>query len=678
MNIKTIAFAGNPNAGKTTLFNRLSGLHQKTGNYPGITVEKKNGKFIYKDTEYELIDLPGLYSLYPSSMDEEVVFSELADSENPNFPDMVVVIADVHNMKRSLFLYQQIKDLKIPVILVINQVDTISNHGISIRKENLAKIFDTPVVLVSSKKGEGIDELKELISRGVAVEQDTTFHCPKEFSAPIEELKTAFDLDEYRAWLYLSQLNTEIIPERYRKQVEEIRQKYKLIPKRLQLKEIIQRHQIIDNWVEKIIYKDASFQTLTNKIDRIATHPFWGYVMFLGILFVIFQVMFFLSSRLQDWIEGVFAYGSGYLSAHLSDSPLAELLAKGIIPGVSGVVVFVPQIAILFFFLLIMEESGYMARVVFLMDRWFHPLGLSGKSVVPLLSGVGCAIPAILSSRNIENAKERLITILVTPFITCSARLPVYSIIVALIIPSGKGFFNMQGVVMMLMYLLGAAMAFISAFIANKFIKSRYKSYLVLDMPTYKVPFWKNVFYGIYEKSLSFVTEAGKIIVAVSVILWALGTFGMAEDKQTQKVNYLANTSLQDSYLGRFGKMIEPVFMPLGYDWKIDIGLLSSFAAREVFVGTIASIYSMDEDGGKNLRLKELMAQDINPNTGKPTYNVATGVSLLLFYAFAMQCISTLAVVKKETHSWKWPLLQLFLLSGFAYISALIAYQVLK
>ena len=678
MNIKTIAFAGNPNAGKTTLFNRLSGLHQKTGNYPGITVEKKNGKFIYKNTEYELIDLPGLYSLYPSSMDEEVVFSELADPENPHFPDKVVVVADVHNMKRSLFLYQQIKDLKIPVILVINQIDTISKHGISIREENLAKIFDTPVVLVSSKKGEGIDELKELINKGVAVEQDATFRCPKEFSAPIEELRTAFDLDEYYAWLYLSQLNTEIIPEKYRKQVEEIRQKYKLIPKRLQLKEIIQRHQIIDNWVEKIICKDASYQTLTNKIDRIATHPFWGYVMFLGILFVIFQIMFFLSSRLQDWIEGVFAYGSGYLSTHLPDSPLAELLAEGIIPGVSGVVIFVPQIVILFFFLLVMEESGYMARVVFLMDRWFHPLGLSGKSVVPLLSGVACAIPAILSSRNIENAKERLITILVTPFITCSARLPVYSIIIALIVPSGKGFFNMQGVVMMLMYLLGVLMAFIGAFIANKFIKSRYKSYLVLDMPTYKVPFWKNVFYGIYEKSLSFVTQAGKIIVAMSVILWALGTFGMAEDKQTQKVNYLASASLQDSYLGRFGKIIEPVFMPLGYDWKIDIGLLSSFAAREVFVGTIASIYSMDEDRGKNLRLKELMAQDINANTGKPTFNVATGVSLLLFYAFAMQCVSTLAVVKKETHSWKWPLLQLFLLSSFAYISALIAYQVLK
>ena len=678
MNIKTIAFAGNHNAGKTTLFNRLSGLHQKTGNYPGITVEKKNGKFIYKDTEYELIDLPGLYSLYPSSMDEEVVFSELADPENSHFPDKVVVVADVHNMKRSLFLYQQIKDLKIPVILVINQIDTISKHGISIREENLAKIFDTPVVLVSSKKGEGIDELKELINRGVAVEQDATFRCPKEFSAPIEELRTAFGLDEYHAWLYLSQLNTEIIPEKYRKRVEEIRQKYKLIPKRLQLKEIIQRHQIIDNWVEKIISKDASYQTLTNKIDRIATHPFWGYVMFLGILFVIFQIMFFLSSRLQDWIEGIFAYGSGYLSTHLPDSPLAELLAKGIIPGVSGVVIFVPQIVILFFFLLVMEESGYMARVVFLMDRWFHPLGLSGKSVVPLLSGVACAIPAILSSRNIENAKERLITILVTPFITCSARLPVYSIIIALIVPSGKGFFNMQGVVMMLMYLLGVLMAFISAFIANKFIKSRYKSYLVLDMPTYKVPFWKNVFYGIYEKSLSFVTQAGKIIVAVSVILWALGTFGMAEDKQTQKVNYMASASLQDSYLGRFGKIIEPVFMPLGYDWKIDIGLLSSFAAREVFVGTIASIYSMDEDRGKNLRLKELMAQDINANTGKPTFNVATGVSLLLFYAFAMQCVSTLAVVKKETHSWKWPLLQLFLLSSFAYISALIAYQVLK
>ncbi|MDR3272806.1 MAG: ferrous iron transport protein B [Flavobacteriaceae bacterium] len=678
MKIKTIAFAGNPNAGKTTLFNRLSGLHQKTGNYPGITVEKKNGKFIYKDVEYNLIDLPGAYSLYPSSTDEEVVFSVLANPENPDFPDEVVVVADVHNMKRSLFLYQQIKDLKIPVTLVINQIDTISQHGISIKEENLSKNFDTPVVLVSSKKGEGIAELKELISQGGAVSQDTEFRCPKEFAASVKELKTAFDLDEYHAWLYLSQSNIEIVPEKYRKKIKELHQQYKLIPKRLQLKETIQRHQIIDARVEGTIHKDPAFQTVTDKIDKIATHPFWGYVLFFSILFIIFQALFFLSSYPQDWIEGIFANGSEWLSAHLPAGPLAELFSKGILPGVSGVAVFIPQIAILFLFLLIMEESGYMARVVFLMDRWFKPLGLSGKSVVPLLSGAACAIPAILSSRNIENAKERLITILVTPFITCSARLPVYSIIIALIIPKGNGFINLQGVAMMAMYMLGVMMAFISAFIANKFIKSQYKSYLVLDMPTYKAPFWKNVFYGLYEKSLSFITEAGKIIVAVSVILWALGTFGISENEQTKKINYLSTTSLQDSYLGEFGKMIEPVFVPLGYDWKIDIGLLSSFAAREVFVGTIASIYSMDGGGEETLKLKELMKQDINHNTGELTYNMATGVSLLLFYAFAMQCVSTLAVVKKETNSWKWPLLQLFLMSGFAYVLALIAYQLLK
>ncbi|MDR1876392.1 MAG: ferrous iron transport protein B [Flavobacteriaceae bacterium] len=676
MSTKTIVLAGNPNAGKTTLFNQLSGLHQKTGNYPGITVEKKKGKFNYKGVGYTLIDLPGTYSLCPSSADEEVVLNILSNPEHPDYPDFIIVVGDVHNMKRSLFLYEQVKDLKIPTILVINQIDSIEKEGILIREENIPKYFDAPVVLVSSRKGKGIDDLKEIINKGISQEPKQSFQYPEEYRKAVEEFKTEAHINDYLAWLFLSQVKIGNVPEKYRDTVTKIVKKYKLIPKRLQLRETISRHQLIDDLVEKIVYKDPTHQTFTNKVDKIVTHHFWGYFIFFCILFLIFQSLFYLSSYPQDWIEGIFADSGKLLTKLLPEGPVLELIAHGIVPGISGVVVFIPQIAILFFFLLIMEESGYMARVVFLMDRWFRPVGLNGKSVVPLLSGAACAIPAIMSARNIENSKERLITILVTPFITCSARLPVYSIIIALIIPKGEGFFNLQGFVMMAMYLLGVIMAFIGAAIANKLIKSKYRSYLILDMPSYKVPFWRNVFYGLFEKSWSFIASAGKIIIAVSVILWALGTFGISEDNG--KTNYFADTSLKDSYLGKFGKAIEPVFEPLGYDWKIDIGILSSFAAREVFVGTIASIYSMEDDGEENLKLKELMRKDLNYNTGEPTFNLATGVSIMLFYAFAMQCVSTLAVVKKETNSWKWPIIQLFAMTGIAYVSALIAYQLLK
>lgn len=671
-----IALVGNPNAGKTSLFNQLCGLHQKTGNYPGITVEKKKGNITYKDKFFEIIDLPGTYSLYPSSADEELVFELLVNHKGEDYPDKVVVVADVTNLKRSLFLYEQIRDLGFTVILVINQIDTAEKQGVSIKEDEFYASFDVPVVFTSSRKKIGISELKDAIYSCPDTSKEIDFKTPKEFIPAVEELKTKHNLDEYYAWMYLAQFNNAMVPPQYLPEILEIRKKYKLVPKRLQLKETIIRHKKIDSIVERVTLKDPNFFSTTNKLDRIATHPLWGYVLFFGILFLIFQALFFLSSYPQDWIENVFVYVSEYLAQHSPRGPFTELIFKGVIPGISGVVVFIPQILILFFFLLIMEESGYMARVVFLMDRWFRPLGLSGKSVVPLLSGVACAIPAILSARNIENTKERLITILVTPFITCSARLPIYSIIIALIIPKGHGLFNNQGIALMGMYIIGILMAFVAAFIANKAIPSKYKSYLILDMPTYKFPHWKNVWYGMYEKSLSFVTNAGKIILAVSVILWALGTYGMIKTENT--THYFADAPIEKSYLGDVGKFIEPVIKPLGYDWKIGIGLVSSFAAREVFVGTIASIYSMEDDGGENLKLKELMKRDVNLNTGKPTFNLASGVSILFFYAFAMQCISTLAVVKKETNSWKWPILQFVIMFCIAYSFAFAAYQILS
>ncbi len=692
-----IALVGNPNVGKTSIFNQLTGLNQKVGNYPGVTVDKKTGTYSIDQKTIEIIDLPGTYSLFPSSKDEEVVFNMLTDKSSPNFPDKVLVVADAANLKRSLLLFKQVKDFGLPAILVMNMVDEAATKGFSIDYKGLESVLNTSIVITNGRTGKGIDTLKKTVLNPLPSE--TLFSPPDSFIPMVEEVQQHFSLENpYLAWHYILQKNIFYLHEPDKKYLKEIHEKYAIIPKRLQVKEIIDRYKEIDVVLEQYIqHENTARESLTEKLDHVLTHRFFGLAIFIGILFIVFEILFSWSSVPMDLIDGFFGELSTWAAETLPAGPINSLIADGIIPGIGGVVIFVPQIAILFLFLSIMEESGYMSRVVFLMDRLMRPFGLSGKSVVPLMSGAACAIPAIMAARNIENDRERLISILVTPFITCAARLPVYAILIEMIIPDSQVLgFSLKAVVLMGLYLLGVVTALLSALILKTFIKSEYKSYLLLEIPNYKIPLWKNVILSVYEKSKAFVLGAGQIILAVSILLWVLGshgpqpTFGQAEEQVLKEnptlsgeelSNKISGYELKHSYLGKMGHFIEPVVEPLGYDWKMGIGLIASVAAREVFVGTLASIYSMGEvedTKEDRKRIKERLEREINPNTGKPVINFASGVSLLLFYAFAMQCISTLATVRKETKSWKWPLVQLVFMTGLAYISALMAYQLLK
>ena len=738
-----VALIGNPNTGKTSVFNALTGLKQKVGNYPGITVEKKEGICkLPRGVKAHILDLPGTYSLNTTSLDESVVVELLLNKNDKDFPDVAVVVSDVENLKRNLLLFTQIKDLKIPAILVINMADRMPRKGISLDIELLEEKLDTRIALISTRKGTGIEKLKELIADyknlSVAQNVDSTVIDRAYF----DRLRKTFPKEDlYKLWLVITQdVNFMPIEKKPVKDTSSFATKSKSELKRLQQKETILRYQFINGILKETYKVDLNAaKGLRASFDKILTHKVFGYVIFMIILLTIFQAIYDWSSYPMDFIDEQFAIASEWVKTTLPEGVFTNLIAEGILAGIGGIVIFIPQIAFLFLFIALLEESGYMSRVVFLMDRLMRPFGLSGKSVVPLISGTACAIPAVMATRNIENWKERLITILVTPFTTCSARLPVYLIIIALVIPEGRFMgLSYQALTLMFLYLIGFGAAIISAMILNRILNIRSRTFFVMEMPNYKMPLFKNVAYTVIEKTKSFVYGAGKIILAISVILWFLGTNGYSDDFRNAETivknkireqgftEYNQNTigyklkayeqhlqdtmpaddrpaqiALQDSleikraeltekaenqevagykleksYIGLMGKAIEPIVQPLGYDWKIGIAVLTSFAAREVFVGTLATIYSVGND--EENTIKNRMAAEVNPRTKKPLFNLASGISLLLFYAFAMQCMSTLAVVKKETNSWKWPVAQLVLMSVFAYIVALIAYQLLK
>jgi ferrous iron transport protein B len=692
-----VALIGNPNTGKTSVFNQLTGLNQQVGNYPGITVEKKIGFCkLPHGIKANILDLPGTYSLNASSMDESVVIELLLNKNDKLYPDVAVVVTDVENLKRNLLIYTQIKDLEIPTILVINMADRMETKGITLDIPLLEEKLKTKIALISSRKGTGIEDLKNLIVSYKTIQHEAclnTFDIDPEYFSSLQNLFPNQLL--YKLWLVITQdvnfsnLDRNEIRNAFTKSHSEL--------KRLQQKETIKRYQFINDVLKDGLKIDASMaKDIRAKLDRVLTHKVWGYVIFLGILFLIFQSIFSWSTIPMDFIDGTFASLSSWAAEELPSGILTDLLSQGIIPGIGGVIIFIPQIAFLFLFISILEESGYMSRVVFLMDKIMRRFGLSGKSVVPLISGTACAIPAIMATRNIENWKERLITILVTPFTTCSARLPVYAIIISLVIPSKRvlGILNLQGLTLMFLYVLGFATAILSAYILNKVLKLDTKTYFVVEMPNYKLPLFKNVGINVVEKTKAFIVGAGKIILAISVILWFLASYGPGKDfneaeaivkertagKQLTEIqveNEIASQKLENSYIGLMGRAIEPAISPLGYDWKIGIALISSFAAREVFVGTLATIYSVG-DSDNEATIKSKMQAEVSPSTGKKIFNFATGISLLLFYAFAMQCASTLAITKKETNSWKWPAMQLVFMSGLAYFVALISYQLLK
>lgn len=697
-----VALIGNPNTGKTSVFNALTGLNQKVGNYPGITVDKKEGVCkLSRNLKAHIIDLPGTYSLNASSLDENVVIELLLNKNDKNFPDVAVVITDVENLKRNLLLFTQIKDLEIPTLLVINMSDRMAYKGISLDIEYLEQQLKTKIALISTRKNKGIDNLKSLIANYKELNTQPCLDASIIDKDYFNSLRKAFPNQLlYKLWLVITQdVNFGKVDRKEFEAIADFKTKSSSELKRLQQKETIKRYQFINDTLKKgqtIDTKNA--KDIRIKIDRILTHKIWGYIIFALILLLIFQAIYDWSSVPMDFIDSAFASLSEWTKTVLPEGIFTNLLAEGIIPGLGGIVIFIPQIAFLFFFIAILEETGYMSRVVFLMDRIMRRFGLSGKSVVPLISGTACAIPAVMATRNIESWKERLITILVTPFTTCSARLPVYLIIIALVIPEGRFLgLSYQALTLMLLYLLGFATAVGAAYLLNKVLKIRSRSFFVIEMPNYKVPLAKNVGLTVIEKTKTFVFEAGRIILAISIVLWFLASFGPgdnfnnAESIVTESNPSLSTNALDDkieeyklehSYIGVIGKTIEPAIKPLGYDWKIGIGLVTSFAAREVFVGTMATIYSInssndidDEDEAMGT-IKNRMSRETFSD-GRKVYTFASGISLLLFYAFAMQCMSTLAIVKRETNSWKWPILQLVVMSSFAYLVALVAFQIL-
>ena len=695
-----VALIGNPNTGKTSLFNQLTGLTQKVGNYPGVTVDKKQGSCKLSATQNAVItDLPGTYSINPTSVDESIVLKTLLKKDIKESPDVILVVADVENLKRNLLLFSQIKDLEIPTVLAINMVDQMTRKGISIDLTALKEELNTEVVLISARKNQGIEAVKAAIIKCHVAAKATPMCDNKKIDpAYFEELKAINpNYTLYELWLMVTQKN---FPEEISKQEKE-----KLLSfnndvsklKKYQHKETIYRYQEINKILKNTYLVDKSkAKDLRAKLDKVFTHRIFGYFIFLLVLLLIFQSIFDWSSLPMDLIDTTFAELSDFARSNLPTGVLSDLIVEGIIPGIGGVIIFIPQIAILFLFIAVLEETGYMSRVVFLMDKIMRRFGMNGKSIIPLISGTACAIPAIMATRTISSWKERLITILVVPFTTCSARLPVYAILISLIIPDTKifGFYNLQAFTLLMLYALGFGTAILAAYILQKTLKIKSNSFFVVEMPNYKLPSVKNVLFDVLEKTKAFVLGAGKIILALSVVLWFLASNGPesyknAEQNTIEKVanknlgadelqQKIAAVKLENSYIGIMGKSIEPAIRPLGYDWKIGIALITSFAAREVFVGTLATIYSVGSDDENTTTIKEKMRSEINPATGKKIFNFPAGMSLLVFYAFAMQCMATLAIVKRETKTWKWPLIQLFGMTGLAYVCSLIVFQILK
>ncbi|MCG5644594.1 MAG: ferrous iron transport protein B [Flavobacteriaceae bacterium] len=735
-----VALIGNPNTGKTSVFNQLTGLHQKVGNYPGITVEKKEGICkLDRGLKAHIIDLPGTYSLNTTSLDESVVIELLLNKNDKDYPDVAVVITDVENLKRNLLLFTQIKDLKIPSILVINMADRMPKKGISLDIEAMEVALDTKIALVSTRKGTGIDQLKGYIADYKKLSSAPITQTERIDPTYFEKLKNTFPKEDlYKLWLVITQdVNFMPIEKNPIPDTSNFTTKSKVDLKRLQQRETILRYQFINEVLKKGYQVNAAAaKGLRASLDRVLTHHIFGYLIFFIILIGIFQVIYDWSNIPMDLIDGFFAQASNWVKINLPPGAFTNLLAEGVVAGIGGIVIFIPQIAFLFLFISLLEESGYMSRVVFLMDRLMRPFGLSGKSIVPLISGTACAIPAVMATRTIEDWKERLITILVTPFTTCSARLPVYLILIGLVIPEGRFLgLSYQALTLMGLYLIGFVAAILGAMILHKVLRIKKRTFFLIEMPNYKLPLLKNVAITVAEKTKSFVFGAGKIILAISIILWFLGSNGSseafknAESLVAQKIaaegfsdfneknmaaamavygqeldslfqagqeidrsaaledqraalalsalnQEIASFKLENSYIGYMGKAITPVVAPLGYDWKIGIAVITSFAAREVFVGTLATIYAVGTDEVDTIQNR--MRAEQNPRTQKPLFNLASGVSLMLFYAFAMQCMSTLAVVRRETNSWQWPALQLVFMSGLAYIVAFAAYQILS
>jgi ferrous iron transport protein B len=700
-----IALIGNPNAGKSSLFNSITGLRQKTGNFPGVTMDMLIGKWhLDNGGDAEILDLPGIYSIYPKSVDEQVVINILANPKHRDYPDLAIVVVDASNIKRNLLLFSQVRDLGIPTVLALNMIDVAENQGIVINSVKLARELNVEVAEVNAKKGIGLNGLRLAVNKTLESVYNSNDSLPMDYSHElVEEIKQTYgETDDYHALLWLSEHdNLQQFNTQQRIGFDKIQEKYGWNTQNAQSKETMARYaqlnEIVDNCLHEMPVEEEPVNSWTDRLDKIFLHRFWGYFIFLGILFIVFQGIFTWATYPMDLIDSGVATLNDFLKSQLPPTKLTDLLTDGLIAGIGGVLIFIPQIAFLFLFISLLEETGYMSRVMFIMDKLMRRFGLNGKSVVPLISGIACAVPAIMSTRSITSWKDRLITIMVTPLMSCSARLPIYTVLIALVVPEKStlfGIFNLQGVALFALYLLGFFMALFSAWVMKILLKVKERSYFIMELPSYKGPRFSHVLFTIWNSTKAFVFEAGKIIVAISIVLWVLASYGPGDAIEQAEINVkmqnptlsgidlknkIAAQKLENSYAGLFGKFIEPAIKPLGYDWKIGIALITSFAAREVFVGTMSTIYSLGgEVEDENATVMNRMRAEINPETGKPLYDTALGFSLLIFYAFAMQCMSTLATTYRETKSWKYPTIQFFYMTGLAYISAFIVYQVLK
>ncbi len=702
-----IALVGNPNSGKSSLFNALTGLNQKVSNFPGVTVDKKTGTArISQQLEANIIDLPGTYSLYPKSADEFVTYDVLLNPSGKDRPDMVLIIADASNLKRNLLFCSQIIDLKMPVIIGLTMMDLAKKKGVEIDLAGLERELGVPVVAINPRKNKGIPALKkniELIAQekfGAPARDFIENHALA--PAVVNEVNRLLPLSSDYAALHVAVNYDELtfLDKGKQAAVRALLQQNNFNKTKVQGEEIMQRYARIKQIMHGTVVETDPLQKQlqTERIDNVLLHRFWGYAILLAVLFLLFQSIFWIASYPMDLIDAGFGSLSGWLSGVLPDNQVSDIFINGIIAGLGGIAVFIPQIMILFGLITVLEDTGYMARISFLTDRLMRQVGLNGKSVMPLISGVACAVPAIMAARNIENRKERLITIMITPLMSCSARLPIYTIMIALVIPNKTllGFMNLQGLAMMILYLLGFFMAVLVAAVMKLFVKIREKSYFIMELPVYRAPRWKNVGTTMVEKAKIFVTDAGKVIMIISIILWFLASYGPSGKMEAVHTKYeqlqaqttdsaqladidhqFQSEKLSASYAGILGHAIEPAVKPLGFDWKIGIALITSFAAREVFVGTMATLYSVGEADETDATLREKMASATRID-GTPVYTLATGLSLMIFYAFAMQCMSTLAIVKRETKSWKYPVIQFVYMTALAYICSFIVYEIFK
>lgn len=702
-NKPNIALIGNPNSGKSSLFNLLTGLNQKVGNFPGVTVEKKEGGFTLPNKQHCIVlDLPGTYSLYPRRSDEWVSYKQLMTPEKGESIDLAVVVVDASNLRRNLLYVSQVIDLKIPVVVALTMVDLAKKRGIKIDVDCLSREMQVPVVLVNARTGKGIEQLKSTVAQMLNIEVSGQDFFPIEDLAKeaIGEVRDLIPtLGNYGAIHHLINHESFELESGIQDKIEAIEEKYKFNHTKIQAEDIQLRYQKIRQVMLKSVEEESieKRKMFSEQLDHFFLHRTWGYLIMGVVLFILFQSVFWVAEYPMNLIESGVGMLGGWLGSILPSGWIADIVVNGVLAGLGGILVFVPQIMILFGLITLLEDTGYMARISFLSDRIMRRVGLNGKSVMPMIGGFACAVPAIMSARNIENKKERLLTIMVTPFMSCSARLPVFTILASMVVPNKNifGIFSLQGLVLMGLYVLGIVIALLVSYVMNLFIKIKEKSFFILELPVYRQPRWKNILYTMIEKAKVFVFDAGKVIMIISLVLWAFSSFGPTEKRNKIEENYailikndpvnenkyLAEKSsalLENSYAGIMGRSIEPVIRPLGYDWKIGIALITSFAAREVFVGTMATLYSVGENADENSETLRNKMSAAKRADGSPVYTTATGYSLLIFYLLAMQCMSTLAVVKRETGSWKWPIIQLIYMTGLAYLLSFIAYQLLS